>query len=68
MTDMYPTQTDATPRRLTSLAALHNEAAAAEADRIRATVPDSRISPSVRLAMGYTDSAHAAAKQLENEK
>lgn len=55
-------------RRLESIAQLHNPEQAAEYERIRREVPDHKISPLQRVAMGYSESAREAAEQLENEK
>lgn len=55
-------------RRLERLAANYNPDTAAEYDRIRRDVPDHRISPMQRVAMGYSDSARKAAEKLNTEK
>lgn len=68
MTNMYANSSDDHARRnLERIAANYNPEAAAEADRIRATVPDHKISPTTRAAMGYADNARKAAEQLKND-
>ncbi|MEW1982597.1 hypothetical protein, partial [Pseudarthrobacter oxydans] len=54
-------------RRIESVAKLHNPATAAEYDRIRRVVPEDRISPAQRLAMGYSDGAREAAAHINTD-
>lgn len=66
MTNMYEdNQTEHDRHRTESVAKLYNPDVAAEYDRIRRDVPDNRISPSQRLAMGYSDTARDAATELD---
>lgn len=62
------TEKTAETRRLERLAHGYNPDTSAEYDRIRQEVPAEKISPTLRLAMGYADSARNAATQLNNEK
>ena len=59
--------TEQDTRRIQSIANTHMAAAAAEADRIRATLPADKISPALRVSLGYADNARNAANRI-NEK
>lgn len=64
MTDIEYTDPAHNPRRLERLAAQYDADTAAEYDRIRRDIPADKISPRVRMAAGYSDSARDAAEAL----
>lgn len=62
------TRQDNERKRQERLASAYSPEASAEHERIRRQVPENRISPTQRMAMGYQDGARTAAEEIKKEK